>query len=88
MFTVKREVIMRKIQLSLRGQRTEQGKFDWTSAVLDAVIISGITLFTGLGTLASSNAVTANSVCILLSAVGAEFLGILATKRGLLAAAK
>jgi len=83
MFTVNRELIISKIQLSLRGQRTQKGKFDWTSAVLDAAIISGITLCTGLGTLASSNALTANSACILFSAVGAEFLGILATKRGL-----
>jgi hypothetical protein len=83
MFTVKREVILSKIQLSLRGQRTKRGEFDWTSAVLDAAIISGITLCTGFGTLASSCVLTANSGCILLSAVGAEFLGILATKRGL-----
>ncbi len=53
------------------------------NAVLDAAVISGITFFTGLGTLAASAAVNANSFCVLLSAVGAEFLGILATKRGL-----
>jgi hypothetical protein len=67
----------------MRGQRDKKGKFDWSSAVLDAGIISGITLFTGLGTLASSSAISFTSVCVLLSAVGAEFLGILATKRGL-----
>ena len=83
MFSFNREFVLSKIQLSLRGQRSEDGEFDWISAVLDAALISGITLFTGLGTLASSCAVTANSVCILFSAVGAEFLGILATKRGL-----
>jgi hypothetical protein len=83
MFSIKREAILSKVQLSLRGQRSENGTFDWTSAVLDAAIISGITLCTGLGTLASSAALTANSVCVLFSAVGAEFLGIVATKRGL-----
>ncbi len=72
-----------KIHLSIRGQRDKKGKFDWSSAVLDAGIISGITLFTGLGTLASSAAISPTSLCVLLSAVGAEFLGILATKRGL-----
>ena len=72
-----------KIHLSMRGHRDKQGKFDWASAVLDALIISGITFFTGLGTLASSTAISPTSFCVLLSAVGAEFLGILATKRGL-----
>jgi hypothetical protein len=50
------EVLTSKIHLSVRGHTNKQGKFDWTSAVLDAGIISGITLFTGLGTLASSAA--------------------------------
>jgi len=72
-----------KIHLSMRGHRDKEGKFDWASAVLDAAIISGITFFTGLGTLASSAAISPISLCVLLSAVGAEFLGILATKRGL-----
>lgn len=72
-----------KIHLSMRGHRDNQGKFDWASAGLDALIISGITFFTGLGTLASIGAISPTSLCVLLSAVGAEFLGILATKRGL-----
>lgn len=73
-----------KIHLSMRGHRDKQGKFDWASAVLDAAIISGITFFTGLGTLASSAAISPLSLCVLLSAVGGEFLGILATKRGII----
>lgn len=77
------EVLASKIHLSLKGHRDSKGNFDWTSAVLDAGIISGITFFTGLGTLASSAAISPMSLCVLLSAVGAEFLGILATKRGL-----
>ena len=77
------EEFVGKIHLSMRGHHNKQGKFDWASAVLDASIISGITFFTGLGTLASSCAITPDSLCVLLSAVGAEFLGILATKRGL-----
>ncbi len=77
------EALASKIHLSVQGHRDSKGKFDWASAVLDAAIISGITFFTGLGTLASSAAISPNSLCILLSAVGAEFLGILATKRGL-----
>jgi hypothetical protein len=77
------ETLTCKIHLSVRGQKDNKGKFDWSSAILDAGIISGITLFTGLGTLASSCALTPMSICVLFSAVGAEFLGILATKRGL-----
>ncbi len=77
------ETLACKIHLSMRGQRDKKGKFDWSGAVLDAGIISGITLFTGLGTLASSAAISPTSLCVLFSAVGAEFLGILATKRGL-----
>ncbi len=77
------ESVTCRIHLSLKGHKDKQGKFDWTGAVLDASIISGITFFTGLGTLASSCAISPMSLCVLLSAVGAEFLGILATKRGL-----
>jgi hypothetical protein len=78
------EILASKIHLSVHGHRDNKGKFDWTSAILDAGIISGITLFTGLGTLASSAAISPASLCVLFSAVGAEFLGILATKRGLI----
>jgi hypothetical protein len=78
------EVIASKIHLSLRGQTDSEGKFDWHEAILDAGIISGITFFTGLGTLASSAAISLTSFCVLLSAVGTEFLGILAAKRGLI----
>jgi hypothetical protein len=52
------EALSCKIHLSVRGHFNKQGKFDWTSAVLDALIISGITFFTGLGTLASSAAIS------------------------------
>jgi hypothetical protein len=82
-FKLNYETLTYKIHLSLRGQKDKKGKFDWSGAVLDAGIISGITFFTGLGTLASSAAISPTSICVLLSAVGAEFLGILATKRGL-----
>ena len=75
--------LISKIHLSVKGHRDKKGKFDWSGAVLDALIISGITFFTGLGTLASSAAISPTSFCVLLSAVGAEFLGILAAKRGL-----
>jgi hypothetical protein len=82
-FKLNYETLTCKIHLSLRGQKDKKGKFDWSGAVLDAGIISGITFFTGLGTLTSSAAISPTSLCVLLSAVGAEFLGILATKRGL-----
>jgi hypothetical protein len=52
------EVLTSKIHISVRGHTNKQGKFDWTSAVLDAGIISGIILFTGLGTLASFSSQT------------------------------
>jgi hypothetical protein len=62
------ETLIGKIHLSVKGQRDKKGKFDCSSAVLDAGIISGITFFTGLGTLASSAASSPTSFCVLLSA--------------------
>ena len=83
MFRLTYDALRGRIHLSLRGQRTKEGRFDWAGAVLDAALISGITFCTGLGTLASVGSISPASLCVLLSAVGAEFLGILATKRGL-----
>ena len=80
--------LLTKIHLSIRGVVDTDGKFDWASAIVDAAIISGIAFFTGLGTLAASNALTFTGVVVLLSAFGATFLGILATKRGLSNVAK
>jgi hypothetical protein len=75
--------MINRIHLSFRGSRTVDGKFDWKNAVLDAAIISGINLFTGLGTLAAVDNVALNALCVLVAAVSAEFLGVIAAKRGL-----
>jgi hypothetical protein len=72
-----------RVHLSFRGSRTVNGKFDWKNAVLDAAIICGINLFTGLGTLAAIGDLDINALFVLISAVGAEFLGVIAAKRGL-----
>lgn len=69
--------------MSIRGCVKADGKFDWASAVLDSAILSGITFCSGLGALAAANAVSSMGVIVLISSVGAEFLGIIATKRGL-----
>lgn len=75
--------ITSKIQLSLKGSVKPDGKFDWGSAVLDSAILSGITFCSGLGALAAAGAVSSTGLIVLVSTVGAEFLGIIATKRGL-----
>ena len=54
-----------KIHLSMRGHRDKQGKFDWASAVLDALIISGITFFTGLDFGILVLAISPTSFCVL-----------------------
>ena len=73
-----------KIHLSVRGVRDREGRFDWANAVFDAGIISGMSFFTGLGALAAGDAINPISVCVLVSAVGGEFLSILAAKRRLI----
>lgn len=72
-----------KIHLSIKGNVKIDGTFDWASAVLDSAILSGITFCSGLGALAAANAVSFTGIIVLISSVGAEFLGIIATKRGL-----
>ena len=82
-FTTNFNKAVNRIHLSFKGSRTANGNFDWKNAFLDATIISGINLFTGIGTLAAVGDVKINVLLVLLSAVGAEFLGIIAAKRGL-----
>jgi len=65
---------------------TTQGKFDWRTACVDAAIIAGMTFLTGLGTLAYVSALSVSALIFLFSATGTEFLGIVAAKRGLVAA--
>jgi hypothetical protein len=72
MLKIDYETLVSKIHLSLKGHQDKKGKFDWSGAILDAGIISGITFFTGLGTLAFSAAISPNSLCVLFSAVGAN----------------
>jgi hypothetical protein len=84
MQTFDKTIFQNKIHLSVKGRRKANGKFDWTEATCDSALITGITLCTGLGSLAASNAINANSLIILVTAVVAEFLGFLAAKRGLI----
>lgn len=85
MWRFNQDAFASRIHLSVWGNRNKQGKFDWAGAVLDSAIISGITLCTGLGTLASSGAFSPEGLVVLFSAVGVEFLSLLAAKRRLLA---
>jgi hypothetical protein len=75
--------LVNRVHLSFKGSRTVDGKFDWKNAILDAAILSGINLFTGLGTLAAVGDLALNALFVLVAAVGAEFLGVIAAKRGL-----
>ena len=84
MYSLDRTIFENKIHLSVKGRRKQNGKFDWAEATCDSALISGITLCTGLGSLAASNAITTGSMVILLTAVVAEFLGFIAAKRGLI----
>jgi hypothetical protein len=83
MHKLNRPFFTNRIHLSIKGQLTPDGKFDWKEAALDAGIISSITLFTGLGALAAAGTVNVNGLIVLLSATGSVFMGIIATKRGL-----
>ena len=65
---------------------TAKGQFDWRTACIDAAIIAGMTFLTGLGTLAYVSALSVSALIFLFSATGTEFLGIVAAKRGLVAA--
>ena len=82
-FNTRFNKLINRIHLSFKGAQTVNGKFDWKNAVLDAAIISGINLFTGLGTLAAVGDLDINALFVLVAAVGAEFLGVIAAKRGL-----
>lgn len=83
MLKLNRSLITSRIHLSIKGQLTSDGKFDWKEASTDAGVLSSITLFAGLGALAASGALNLLGIVVLLSAVGSEFMGIIATKRGL-----
>jgi hypothetical protein len=75
--------LINRVYLSFSVSRSVDGKFDWKNAVVDAVVICGVNLFTGLGTLAAVGEVDIKALFVLVSAVGAEFLGVIAAKRGL-----
>jgi hypothetical protein len=57
--------------------------FDWKNTLIDTLIIALITFFTGLSTLASVEALSVSSFGVLVAICGAEFMGMLAVKRGL-----
>jgi len=73
-----------RLTFSIKGKTTQEDGFDWKAACVDAGIISLITFFTGIGTLVSVDALSLNSLVVLLTACGSEFMGMLAMKRGLI----
>jgi len=76
---------LNRLTFSIKDNTTQEGGFDWKAACVDAGIISLITFFTGIGTLVNVDALSCNSLFVLLAACGSEFMGILAMKRGLIA---
>jgi len=78
-----RRGFLNHITLSVQGRTDGKGKFDWGNAIADAGILSGITCLTGVSALVGSHAFSAESLLIVLSATGIEFLTFLALKRGL-----
>lgn len=73
---------MMKLRLSRNGRNTANGTFDWTDAIADAAIVSGLTFFTALGGsaifLEPSKAVISATI-----SAGGQFFLFLALKRGL-----
>ena len=72
------------VHLTVKGKSDSNGSFDWVEAVIDSGILCGITFFTGVGALTANMALSTNSLTVLACAVGVEFLGFMAAKRGLM----
>ena len=59
-------------------------EFDWDSAIRDAFILSGVTLFAAFGASSIAGLPGLNAICAGFIAAGSEFFTILALKRGLI----
>lgn len=69
-----------------RAVKAETGtvkKFDWGNAIADALILSALTFFTGLGGTAAMGVPTLNAVAAAAISAASQFTLILAMKRNL-----
>ena len=70
--------------LSLKGKNSSNGKFNWSDAIADSVIMAGYTFFIALVGITISDLGTLAQACLpALIAAGGQFFLVLATKRGL-----
>jgi hypothetical protein len=71
--------------LDAHGRVDPNGKFDWQDAVIDAVIMAGLTFFTTLGGMGATGLLSNPKTSVLAAGIAAatEFFAILAVKRGL-----
>jgi hypothetical protein len=71
--------------LDAHGRTDPNGTFDWQDAIIDAVIMAGLTFFTCLGGLGATGLMTDPKTGLLAAGISAatEFFAILAVKRGL-----
>ena len=69
--------------LSVKGKNNRDGNFNWHDAVVDALIMAGLTFFTALGGLGATGALMGREVLAAGIAAGTQFCLTLAIKRGL-----
>ena len=69
--------------LSLRGENSSNGTFDWEAAIIDSAIMGALTFFTSLGGMAVVGIPTPTSLAAASIAAATEFFLTLAIKRKL-----
>ena len=69
--------------LTVRGTNNENGSFDWSSNLVDAVIMAALTFFAALGGLGATGVVSQREIIAAAIAAATEFFLMLAIKRGL-----
>ena len=69
--------------LSVKGQNSNNGSFDWRDALLDSGIMAGLTFFTSLGGLGLTGGIVTRDLIAAGIAAATQFFIVLAIKRGL-----
>ncbi|MBA7483238.1 hypothetical protein ES707_18749 [subsurface metagenome] len=69
--------------LTVRGTNNSNGSFDWSSNLVDAVIMAALTFFAALGGLGATGLISEREVIAATIAAATQFCLMLAIKRGL-----
>ncbi len=72
-----------RITLTVKGQNNSDGTFDWYNAIIDAGIITAVSVAISFGAVTSDAIVTISELGAIISGAVLEFFGFLATKRKL-----